>query len=248
MLRGIQCTKRNKTTATPNAPHEIKVLPPINEIPEGLRQQDVLSGRGAFVNEYPGNQHLRTLATARHEQFRTGNYVEKRKIALEIVNEIKSSDPPGRFLKKPDAKDESGPLIAEEWLQMSDEKAIAKTCQVLRDMKRPDRWERDEKRKLKKRRQQELRTSQERYQASFTTESIVTKASNHEGMSAILHEMYADSRDEDVPMMQNYDGPEHYNHDEEEEEEELHPDIVAEAVAAAMNKIDKPPAPPDSSP
>eukprot|EP00977_Amphora_coffeiformis_P019551 scaffold7349_cov173-Amphora_coffeaeformis.AAC.32 len=248
-LREMQRTKRNKKTATPNAPDEIEALPPINEIPKGLREHDVLSGRGAFVNEYPGNQHLRSLATSRHEQFRTGNYAEKRKTALEIVNEIKSRLPPGRFLKKPDPQEESRPLIGGEWVQMSDEKAIAKTCQVLRDMKRLDRLERDEKRRVKNRRKQELRVNQEclvsglarQKSLAVETENDVTHNSNNEG-STISHES---ARGEDLPMIQNFEGPKTFNHDEEEED--LHPDIVAEAVAAAteaMNKIDKPAAPP----
>ena len=257
-LRGMQRTKRNQKTATPNVPDVVEVLPPIHEIPEGLRQYDVLSGRGAFVNEYPGNQHLRSLATVRHEQFRTGNYAEKRKMALEIVNEIKSRDPPGRFLKKSDIHGENGPLIGGEWVQMSDEKAVAKTCQVLRDMKRPDRWERDERRRIKNRHKQELRMNQKHLVSELTgqaslmggTENITTHTSNGEG-SAISHGVSAaGTRGEHLPMIQNAGGPKKCSHDEEEEEEEdqelLHPDIVAEAVAAAteaMNKIVKP-APP----
>lgn len=203
-------------------------MPPINEIPKELREHDVLSGRGAFVNEYPGNQHLRNLAAAKHEQFRTGSYAEKRKIAVGIVNQIKSSHPPGRFLKKPDSTDEKSPLIAGEWLQMSDEKAIAKTCQVLRDMKRPDRWERDEKRRMNKHRKQEMHRNQEHLASELAQDTRLTAETNNILSRCPNNQRVSTLSQEEVRASRNYDEPEKFN----DADEELHPDIVAEAIAA----------------
>jgi hypothetical protein len=70
------------------------------ENPYGVHDHDVLSGRGAFVNGHVGNERFRQLAIDRKPQFDAGNYSEKRALATEVVNIIRSLDPPGRFLKR----------------------------------------------------------------------------------------------------------------------------------------------------
>lgn len=126
-------------------------LDPIIENPFGVHDHDVLSGRGAFVNGHIGNQRLRGLAIERKIQFDKGNYSEKRALATEIVGIIRSLDPPGRFLKRvtggnvvpTKAADDTWVLpprkLDGSWEELSDDKAIHKACQVMRDINRPDR-------------------------------------------------------------------------------------------------------------
>jgi hypothetical protein len=147
------------------------------ENPFGVHDHDILCGRGAFVNGHIGNQRLRTLAQERKAAFDAGNYTEKRSLANEIVAILKALDPPGRFLKKASSKNAEGgasggddddddnpnvvshkpkddaaaPSASEsEWVELGDEKAIHKACQVMRDIDRPDRKDREERRLKKK--------------------------------------------------------------------------------------------------
>jgi hypothetical protein len=127
-------------------------LPPIVENPYGVHDHDVLSGRGAFVNGHIGNERFRQLAIERKDRFDAGNYADKRALATEIVGIIRSLDPPGRFLKRatgnsnrPEetAHDEGWSMYTRgldgEWEELSDDKAVHKACQVMRDLHRPDR-------------------------------------------------------------------------------------------------------------
>lgn len=136
-------------------------MEPIIENPFGVHSHDVLSGRGAFVNGHVGNNRLRNLALERKAQFDAGNYTEKRALATEIVHIIRSLKPPGRFLKKVTAKkgaaakdddDAKDPQkeFESEWEELVDEKAIHKACQVMRDIDRPDRKDRELRRANKK--------------------------------------------------------------------------------------------------
>ena len=140
-------------------------LEPIIENPFGVHSHDVLSGRGAFVNGHVGNARLRSLALERKAQFDAGNYTEKRALATEIVHLIRSLKPPGRFLKKVtakkgastsnpenkmDPKDQAKEDFENEWEELPDEKAIHKACQVMRDIDRPDRKDRELRRANKK--------------------------------------------------------------------------------------------------
>ena len=137
-------------------------LEPIIENPFGVHDHDILCGRGAFVNGHIGNQRLRKLALERKTAFDAGNYTEKRSLASEIVTIIKALDPPGRFLKRASKKNDDGAADGDEskeedvkeqegeWEELSDEKSIHKACQVMRDIDRPDRKDREERRAKKK--------------------------------------------------------------------------------------------------
>lgn len=112
-----------------------------------------------FVNGHTGNQRLRQLAVARKSQFDEGTYTEKRALATEIVSIIKDLTPPGRFLRKAKPTKplnwpvETIPSVADEseWQEELDlERCIHKACQVMRDIDRQDRKDRDERRRLKK--------------------------------------------------------------------------------------------------
>mmetsp|Transcript_484 Transcript_484/g.908 ORF Transcript_484/g.908 Transcript_484/m.908 type:complete len:542 (+) Transcript_484:155-1780(+) len=96
---------------------------------------DVLSGRGASVNGHPGNKKFRALCFVRKPLFDAGNHAAKRRIATEIVHLMMkpadSSVTPSRFLKK---RPDKGAYFV-----MTEEQAIIKAQQVMRDYKRPDR-------------------------------------------------------------------------------------------------------------
>jgi hypothetical protein len=83
---------------------------------------------------FQGNKKFRALCFVRKPLFDAGNHAAKRRIAQEIVDiMMKPTDgtPPSRFLKK---KSDKGPYYA-----MTEEQAILKAAQVMRDYKRPDR-------------------------------------------------------------------------------------------------------------
>eukprot|EP00536_Pseudo-nitzschia_multiseries_P000169 jgi/Psemu1/282142/fgenesh1_pg.3_\ len=63
---------------------------------------DVLSGRGAAVNNHPGNKKFRALCFVRKAHFDLGNHAAKRRLATEIVEILQSGadHPPSRFLKR----------------------------------------------------------------------------------------------------------------------------------------------------
>ena len=151
---------------------------PIVETPLGVLAHDILSGRGALLNGHLGNERLRRLAKERKLVFDSGDSNDKRVLAIGMVLLIRDLDPPGRFLRrrsrstKPNGvgtavgggtltiTDQSKSLAADdaiqlrddsnEWEELSNEAAIRKVCQVMRDMDRPDRKERDEHRRYKK--------------------------------------------------------------------------------------------------
>ena len=62
-------------------------------------ENDVLSGRGRFAIEWQGNINLQKLIQKRKLEFIHGNVQTQRRVSEEIVKEIYSSSPPGRFLK-----------------------------------------------------------------------------------------------------------------------------------------------------
>lgn len=177
MAQNGQARKRSRQVeSTPMLDIEVPTGPlePIIENPFGVHDHDILCGRGAFVNGHIGNQRLRDLAQERKTAFDAGNYTEKRSLAGEIVGIIKALDPPGRFLKKASKKAAEGEAKVEEtkeeepkkegdagwtepakveeseWEELGDEKAIHKACQVMRDIDRPDRKDREERRAKKK--------------------------------------------------------------------------------------------------
>jgi len=165
MAQNGNARKRNRQTeSTPmlDTPVPTGPLEPIIENPFGVHDHDILSGRGAFVNGHIGNQRLRTLAMERKMQFDGGNYTEKRALATEIVQIIKSLDPPGRFLRRKARTKASENTTGENqwnlpprgldgsWELLNDEKSIHKACQVMRDIDRPDRKDRELRRAKKK--------------------------------------------------------------------------------------------------
>jgi len=84
---------------------------------------DVLCGRGKCAMNWPGNLFYKKLINKNKRRFMKGNICTKRLIAIEIVQEIHSLSPPGRFLK----------IVQDEWVEIHVDRALQKTRQALRE-------------------------------------------------------------------------------------------------------------------
>eukprot|EP00984_Skeletonema_dohrnii_P005813 scaffold2053_cov106-Skeletonema_dohrnii-CCMP3373.AAC.4 len=63
-------------------------------------ENDVLSGRGAWFNQHPGNVQFRKMIDDQKTAYSKGTKKQKMNMSNAIVEVIYSMDPPGRFLKK----------------------------------------------------------------------------------------------------------------------------------------------------
>lgn len=90
-------------------------------------ENDVLCGRGGRINSHSGNVNFRDVINAKKKEYLAPatKKLEKAHIAAALVNDIRSMDPPGRFLKE---DRETG-----WWFDIGDAKAIKKTGQALRE-------------------------------------------------------------------------------------------------------------------
>ena len=149
------------STTTPSKPTKPKAPPKdYGPIISTYEDMDVLSGRGAAVNNHPGNKKFRALCFVRKAHFDLGNHAAKRRLATEIVEILQSGKdhPPSRFLKRRPAnalppadalastetgtETETPPSSSTPlYYAMTKEQAILKAQQVMRDYKRPDRLE-----------------------------------------------------------------------------------------------------------
>ena len=104
---------------------------------------DVIIGRGAFINSHIGNIQFRAFCSERKERFDSSSPAEKRAFASEVCDLVKQLIPPGRFLKRDQHAVPTGdgnyrlpPRGLEgPWEEVDDDKALVKTIQVLRDLK-----------------------------------------------------------------------------------------------------------------
>lgn len=91
---------------------------------------DVLCGRGGGINSHPGNQTFRNWVREKKEAYNlAANKIEKAKVSRDVLDQVASLSPPGRFLQKEEFPGEPGPV----WVQIDDIKAMAKTSQALRE-------------------------------------------------------------------------------------------------------------------
>ena len=88
-------------------------------------EHDVLSGRGNFVNYHTGNEHFRSLVKKHKIAYVACPKPEKGRFSKVIVDEIRSMDPPGRFLKQNQA--------TKLWEDIGDKKSLDKARQALRE-------------------------------------------------------------------------------------------------------------------
>jgi len=87
-----------------------------------LKDDDILSGRGAGVNLHPGNIKFRKLIQANKENYVKSDPGRKKKIISTIYEEARSY---GRFLKQSSN--------GESWIQISTDEAKKKVGQALRE-------------------------------------------------------------------------------------------------------------------
>ena len=86
---------------------------------------DVLNGRGGGTNNHPGNVAYRKLIAEQKEEYAASTKGDKANFSNRIVQNVRDSDPPGRFLEK----NESTGL----WDDIGDYRAREKTSQCLRE-------------------------------------------------------------------------------------------------------------------
>ena len=92
---------------------------------ETPHDNDILSGRGNFVNYHPGNEQFRALVRKHKVAYVACPKSMKGTFAEMIVEEVKRFNPPGRFLKQDDA--------TKLWFDIGEKKALDKTRQALRE-------------------------------------------------------------------------------------------------------------------
>ena len=62
---------------------------------------DVLKGRGVPIQNHPGNQYLRKVVADRRAQYAImTKSADKEAVAVQVLKQIQSRTPPGRFLGK----------------------------------------------------------------------------------------------------------------------------------------------------
>jgi len=122
---GKSISLEDKRTHTSNAKNTAKISDwPLCNIKEP-HKNDVLYGRGGGTNHHQGNKRYRKMVECRKVDYVNSKRLDKPLVALEIIKEWRSQDPPGRFLKM----DES----TGSWNDVGDKKAREKTSQALRE-------------------------------------------------------------------------------------------------------------------
>mmetsp|Transcript_9387 Transcript_9387/g.19543 ORF Transcript_9387/g.19543 Transcript_9387/m.19543 type:complete len:1516 (+) Transcript_9387:207-4754(+) len=94
---------------------------------------DVILGRGRLISAHPGNVRFRHLVSQKREMYsQSRDNKFKRSVALSIVEEIESLDPPGRFLISQTGIKFAG-IKEGVWVCVEKEKAIEKVLHRLRE-------------------------------------------------------------------------------------------------------------------
>jgi len=109
-------------------PPQVYVNPGDGGLISELNENDVLSGRGGRINNHPGNITFRTVVEDYKREYldpRTRK-LEKAHVAARLVAQIRSANPPGRFLKED--SDNKG-----KYVEIGDQKAWKKAGQALRE-------------------------------------------------------------------------------------------------------------------
>jgi len=68
--------------------------------PGTFHENDVLCGKGNFVNMHPGNRNFRILVEEMKNEYVAAPKKQKPLFAKMVLSEIASMNPPGRFLRK----------------------------------------------------------------------------------------------------------------------------------------------------
>lgn len=90
---------------------------------------DVLCGRGGGINSHVGNRVFRDWVADRRLDYNLASTkADKARVAKEVMNKVTMQNPPGRFLQR----DATGG-VGSWWIEITEEKAMAKTSQALRE-------------------------------------------------------------------------------------------------------------------
>jgi len=90
----------------------------------------VLSGRGGGINGHAGNVQFREWVRVRKNDYNLAqSKVAKAQVAKEVIALVQNQSPPGRFL----SKDPSSVGSQGWWIELDEEKIMAKTSQALRE-------------------------------------------------------------------------------------------------------------------
>lgn len=94
-------------------------------------EHDVLSGRGGGINAHLGNVQFREWVRVRKNDYNLApSKVEKARVAQEVIDLVRNQKPPGRFLQKDPT---SGGMMGGWWVEIDEERVLAKTSQALRE-------------------------------------------------------------------------------------------------------------------
>jgi len=88
-------------------------------------KNDVLSGRGNGSNRHPGNMRFRRLVALEHDGYILSSNIAKKRIALQIIEDVRKTTPPGRFLEY---DKNTG-----AWVCICNDRILQKVCQRLRE-------------------------------------------------------------------------------------------------------------------
>jgi hypothetical protein len=88
---------------------------------------DVLSGRGGGANGHPGNIQFRKFVNKRKDEYHSlKDSNSKSQVCREVIAQVYGQTPPGRFLRKESRK-------TPWWVELDDDRIMAKTAQALRE-------------------------------------------------------------------------------------------------------------------
>jgi hypothetical protein len=87
---------------------------------------DVLLGRGNGIASFTGNQNFRKIIWRFRESYKKAERNGKHSVAREVIEAVRELNPPGRFIER---------LDEEAYVIVSEQRALEKTCQALRERK-----------------------------------------------------------------------------------------------------------------
>ena len=134
-----QCLLRTRLTLTMAYQPPPFVLPPVptGALVASLNENDVLLGRGVGPSQYIGNKRFRRLVESRKAEYvALDSYNDKAIVAWEVYNEIHARG--GRFLKLVQSGKQARSVVTKGvWRQASEEAALEKCKQALREKQAP---------------------------------------------------------------------------------------------------------------
>lgn len=127
-----------KTVVTPDDKEKTSVLTHF----AGLRDMDIVCGRGAPTNFHIGNEQFRELVSNYHSAYFCAKRSDKPGIAMNIMEVLESRG--ARFVRRQkgrhattvaaaESKHASSPPFSSHWVEVSPKIAYEKVCQALRD-------------------------------------------------------------------------------------------------------------------